>query len=534
MSGGIDLSKGGEVPGTTGAEIDPEAVARAEAEARAKAEAARIADAQRAYEARFQYGGHAGGSAEAARRYHSAGEWAQGRRGEVIDYSQSNWDRAQAGYARNNQGEAMGLMAARARGSVPSIAQQQANRDIGRAVADQSSIAASARGPAGLALAQQQAAANSAGAISGISQQAQIAGAQERLAAEQAYFGAATGIRGGDMQSGAMAAQQAQAQATINTQQRVANDQYQLGMTGYETDVQKAQLAAQQNKVATENGLAMNQASLAQQQGQHDDNRTDKYIAMGLGAAGTAAAIGVPLLLGGGGGSGGSNNMHEDKAGHSYYGDVGPDGGNLNPNSPGEYDPNKSDVSAKQNIRHVGGGLAGPVYKKADSPATRAEVLRQWKAEHPDEPSAGLMGSKKDAAYREALIHAAITRQPLPADPATQQLARGLAPSTYDYKDGYGTPGPKMGPMANAMAENPLTATAVRRDPGDGLLSIDSADGLKVALGGVGHLSEKQMSNEERIAKLEARGGGLLQASLAQQRPSVAEAYLAHVRRSGP
>jgi hypothetical protein len=84
----------------------------------------------------------------------------------------------------------------------------------------------------------------------------------------------------------------------------------------------------------------------------------------------------------------------------------------------------------------------------------------------------------------------------------TGQLARGLAPYAYEYKPGFGTPGQKVGPMAQSMAANDVTATAVRQDPQSGLLAIDRDDGLKVALGGVGHLASKQAEQERLIAAL--------------------------------
>ena len=89
----------------------------------------------------------------------------------------------------------------------------------------------------------------------------------------------------------------------------------------------------------------------------------------------------------------------------------------------------------------------------------------------------------------------------------TAQLAQGLEPYAYQYKPGFGTPGEKVGPMAQSMASNPVTATAVRQDPGTGLLSIDRDDVLKVALGGVGHLAQKQAQQDQMIAELLADRG---------------------------
>lgn len=115
-------------------------------------------------------------------------------------YDEGRQDRANAGAARAQQMGMADLMAKRARGEVPSIAEMQAARDSARLAAEQSSIAAGARGPAALALAQQNAAFGSATGQSAISQQAQIAAAQERMQAEQNAFNAYGGVRGQDYQ----------------------------------------------------------------------------------------------------------------------------------------------------------------------------------------------------------------------------------------------------------------------------------------------------------------------------------------------
>lgn len=291
-----------------------------------------------AYNAQFQYGGGPNGANEAAGRYQGLGAAAQSRPGEHINTFESNWDRGEAQGARNEQVGIANLMRARAQGLVPSIAQQQADRQMRQAAAEQSSAAASARGPAGLALAQQGAAANTAAMQSGISNQAQINAATERMQAEQAAMAGYSTIRGGDFQAGGLAAQQAQAQAQINAQQREINDRYQLGMTGFEVGVRNAQLNAGVSKAGIEAGLLTGAANRDMASSQHDDNRTDKYIAMGAGALGTGALIGATLLSGGGKNSAmpGTSGVGDPGAGGNN-GNAVPDG-SLNPGtSGGEY-----------------------------------------------------------------------------------------------------------------------------------------------------------------------------------------------------
>ena len=205
----------------------------------------------------YQYGGAPGGAAEAANRYRGIGDRAQTRGGEQVNYEQAEWDRQQAYGARMGQQGMADQMAMRARGQLPSIAGMQADRQMQQATAAQASASASARGAGGMALAQQQAANNTANAHGAISGQAQINAANERMAAEQAAFGAYSGMRGGDQQQGQMAAQQQQFQSQLNAAQRAQNDQMTMGMTGFEVGVNNAQLGAQQNQQAQQSANAL-------------------------------------------------------------------------------------------------------------------------------------------------------------------------------------------------------------------------------------------------------------------------------------
>lgn len=162
--------------------------------------------------------------------YENMANNAQQRQGVNVDYGAANRDSANAQGVRGNQSEAMGLMRARAMGQVPSIAQQAAARQYGQAMAAQSSMAAGARGAAGLAMAQRGAAGNYAQQAGNIAGQEQIATGQERLAAEGAYMGAATGIRAQDYTSQGLNAQQSQYQANLTNAQRQQNDAYALGL----------------------------------------------------------------------------------------------------------------------------------------------------------------------------------------------------------------------------------------------------------------------------------------------------------------
>lgn len=238
----------------------------------------------------YQYGGRAGGADEAANRYRGIGEGAQNRQGVQVDYGQANQDRALALQARGQQGQVADAMMARAMGRTQSIAQMQADRQMGQAAAAQQSAAASARGPAALALAQGNAGANTAQAQSAIAGQAQINAANERLQAEQAAFGAASGMRGQDMGSQQQSAQQAQFQGQLNDAQRGRNDQMQMGMTQAEMGVRNAQLGASQNQqaqiAANKLGAAGINAGVGGQNAAMNQQNSMSVLGMAQGVAG--------------------------------------------------------------------------------------------------------------------------------------------------------------------------------------------------------------------------------------------------------
>lgn len=86
--------------------------------------------------------------------------------------------------------------------------------------------------------------------------------------------------------------------------------------------------------------------------------------------------------------------------------------------------------------------------------------------------------------------------------------ARAMESSAYAYKPGMEPPEqepgePNVGPMAQNMAANPVTATAVKKDPRSGLLMIDQSKMTKV-LGGVVADQQKQI---DQLAALVAKRG---------------------------
>jgi hypothetical protein len=518
----------------------------------------------------FQYGGQEGAANTYAANYSNMGRQAQGREGVGLNT-------IQADYSRGNMDRAAGLMMARATGAAPSIAQMQAQQDMQRAVAAQASAAAGARGPAALALAQQNAAANTANAQSAISGQAQINAAQERLAAEQAAFGAYGGMRGMDEQ-------RAMSQAQLLDAQRARNDAFQMGMEQNAMGVRGQQLQAQMQGqgllMGGHQGAQAQNAAIAGQNAGMNARLLGGTIALaedGLGGLTSMAGGGGKPPPGatsdarakmgaqpiGGGGAfmsdvtskvslaqlGGPNQFAMSgpaPASFDALGGGGMDvGGSLRAHSNYatrfQSDPSGgmmvSDDRAKLRDAERQAYLLGRAHEMEGSKEfayggapKRGEEIRDmdpWQSEaRRGEVPAEWLSQYMTQGSRDAGTHYAAQPEMAGAagDRMTGQLARGLAPYAYEYKPGFGTEGQKVGPMAQEMAANDVTATAVRQDPQTGLLAIDRDDGLKVALGGVGHLAAKQAKQEEMLMGLLAARG--------EPEPMTDPTYLAHARRA--
>ncbi len=233
----------------------------------------------------------------------------------------------------------------------------RADQDMRTLAAGQTSAAASARGPAGLALAQQGAAANTANGTSAISNLAQINSAQERSDAEKAAMAGYTGIRGQDAAQQGQDFGQAKSQADIDAAQRAENDKYSLGLYGDSIGINNSQLNAQGNQIGIETGASTAQANRDAATNTANANRNSalgQTIVGGVltgGATFGAAAVGGSSKSGSGSADGG--------APASGAGGVGMDQGENGPPPSGlptdpENDPNNPKPLADGGPTHAG------------------------------------------------------------------------------------------------------------------------------------------------------------------------------------
>lgn len=478
----------------------------------------------------FSYGGDPNKAAQDAAYFRTQAEAAQNRQGEVIDTRRGDEWRAATQQDRLQQQQALGLMEQRARGLVPSIAEMQAQRDMGRAVADQSSIAAGARGAAGLALAQQQAAGNSATLSSRISNDAQVNAANERMQAEQAWFGGLSGMRGQDSESQTIDLQTAQAQAGLNAAQRAQNDSYSQGMYGNEIGINQTQLAAHGNRQSLKAGQqAASQQVQANAQARADAQRNQVIgmigtgVSMGMGQIGGALSKSAPNPRG----SDGSDLWRSDERAKTNAVSLGYAAGLMA--QPGDGDPireakagawDEGNNAALQDATRLSKMTPAQLKELADKGHPLASLVRDMRANAWDEGRSSYQQQQRAPAdpqmdaYRQAAEAASAQHQGLmdrgPAvggqQDMTSQLADGLAPLQYDYRPGMGPGGRETGISAQRLARNPLTAPAVRSEPDSGLLALDPARSVKLSLAAAGNNAQEIQRIKQQLASFSGRG----------------------------
>lgn len=290
---------------------------------------------------KFNYGGNPTAAGDFATAYDRQGAAAQQRAATQADYTAANGYASTGNQDASSQRDAAALMMARAKGTTPSIAQMQADRQMQQNIAAQSSQAASARGAAGLALAGQTAATNTANGSAAISAQAQINAASERLQAEQAANQAYSGLRSGDLASQSQAAQQSQYNAQLTATQRAQNDQMQLAEQQNAIGVRTSQLnagIAQQGILSGSNAQAQNAQLAIQQQNSANQQAAVNRAATTIGSAvqmGSSALSKAPSSSQGDpSASSNSNNVNATASSNQAYALPREAGGPIAPGQP--------------------------------------------------------------------------------------------------------------------------------------------------------------------------------------------------------
>lgn len=228
-------------------------------------------------------GGQGGGRARQDADYmRQQAEAAQQRKGEIVYGSGLDSYKANEAQSREQQGAALGMLADSAAGKGMSQAQILGAQQANQAISAQRAMAASARGPQGMAMAQANAAQGASAAQAQIGGQAMAQRAAEIQAAQAQYMQGAGAMRGADLATQAQNAQQLATQAQMNAAQRAQNDQYAQGMYGNEIGIN----TQQQNAALQQYGQELNY-DIQSQQVQNERFKADaemaKTIMSGMG-----------------------------------------------------------------------------------------------------------------------------------------------------------------------------------------------------------------------------------------------------------
>jgi|GEM_PF-2759751 len=486
------------------------------------------------------HGGTGNGAAQDANRYRNLGVAAANRQAYQQNFDAANSDRNNAAYARLNQQDAVRLQQEAAYGQAPSAAQSLSRNMLDQSLQAQMAGAASARGGSLAQAAAMRGAAQQAGAMQqqGMNQIGAMR-AQEMAQARDAYMGAASQLRGQDYQSQALAQQQAGMQQQSELAQRQMNQQAQMGYEQMGWNTQNAQLGADMQKYGTDQGTRNQQRD---RDFQHDEKWTDRLwnlggsIVGGIGGMLSDEESKVPVLGGsapmspssyamkGGGidvmgtfraqneaidnmrrnpggpagaaGSSAGGMLSDEQAkaptgvmGYEDGARIGPDGmGYVEKADPPSIVPSKFVAmqrdSEREGARPGDGGSLAKAAMASVKPKAPAMDLDKW-------ADAELAKYRAENArldrgeYLGALASAAEQSR----GGGMAEAAKAMASVPYAYKPGLQPPGQEpgevnVGPIAQNMAQNPITATAVKRDPATGLLMLDQGKMTKV-LGGV-------------------------------------------------
>lgn len=484
-------------------------------------------------------------------RYRSLGEEAAKREAYKVDFSLAQADRANSLKARGQQLDAADMQRNAAMGNAPSRAAIMGNQVAGQSLDATLGASAGAKG-LGAAAMQTQAMRGQGAMQLGAQGQAMGMRSQEMNAARMSYMGGLNGIRGGDYTSMATAQEQAEAQAKAEMAQRQLN---QVGQMGYEqmgVNVKQAELDASIRNAVAANSKNANETAVS-------DAKKARNERLGIGLVTTVATGGTKsdirskqgirklsfsdaqakreaYLLGRkeAGGSGKEAMARAWDEGHSTAVANVEKVSRMTPAELKAHSEKSPEAAAVLGIKgrswDEGNKTAGKAVLAAHSAekvnatqsamdaaiaeqrAQKAAYAKENGDEAPMAPAPGAPAASPSSwSQLVSRVGGALsdenTKQ---AKGGADDMGKALAdmkPYEYEYKPEYGgdegqQPGEKnVGPMAQDMAKNPITGSAVIKRP-DGMLAVDMTKAGKLSLGAIGYLAAKQREQSDEIARL--------------------------------
>jgi hypothetical protein len=466
----------------------------------------------------MQIAGNAMGEAD---RLQKQGRRMDGRRAYRQDWTESDAYGQQAQGARDTQLDAVNLAQAAAYGNAPSAAQSLGQNMLDQSLQAQMAGAASARGGALAQAAAARGAASQAGVMQmqGANQLAAMR-AQEMAQARGDYSQMAGQMRGQDFQAQQIAQQKVAARTQNQQFQRSLNQQGQMGYEGMAQGVYGQQLGANVQVTGMEA-----QAEQAELQRQWQSRENEKSFWRNLGGQ-------VVGGIAGGAAFGLASDVRAKEPAPTL----------ASPSmvfaAPGDaVAPTKDAGLGSQMLKGVGSALSGggpapkslgeaavagfASAKSAPVPQMAMPVIQVPQRlalapvqmdRVPEATPVPMMSD--DRAKLAAGIDGGTLRTPSPAfaAPPKSQMAdaaRAMQGSAYTYKPELTpqdqAPGEvNVGPMAQEMAKNPVTATAVKQNPENGMLMLDQGKMTRI----LGSVAASQQDQIDGLAAAVAKKGG--------------------------
>lgn len=478
-------------------------------------------------------GGRRGSETE---RYSGLGAAAAQRQAYQADFGKAMGDEQNGLQARGQQDAGLRYMRQAAMGNAPSQAAILGNAAAGQGLQAQMQAGAGGRG-LGAAAAQMQAAQVAPGQQLGAMQQYTGMRGNEMAHAQSAFGAGANQMRQGDYTQQGMAQQRAEAQARAEMTQRELNQAAQMG---YEQMGVRGNQAQSEGELR-QKGIASKENDTRDSAHDREENRFMNYakgatktVAGWFGLSDENAKQGIRPML-----SDDKTKLAKawEEGRQATINDVqalrqkspeelkalGAKGNSLaNAVRGAKADAYDQARGVPQHIMTVPPELqhpppqevqpSGMLHQQPKAPERRAAVdsvereipdtrpdyqklVNQTLFGTPDMSDASLqasMGSDKrmkEGAHEEGEMG--------------RQLAKGFKPFEYEYKpefaghEGQQQGEKNVGPMAQDMAANPITATAVSKRP-DGLLQIDIPKVTKINSAGIGYLAAELQKLKER------------------------------------
>lgn len=450
----------------------------------------------------FEYGGVSGKAEEDANYYRGrtdqgvkqANRLQQGANAQQANQNQAR--RMQVGAmgtqanAMGDQRDAMAIQRNAALGNAPSRAEMLARSQSDRAMAGQQSMAASARSPAGLAMAQQNAAANMARQQTDITNNASQMRAEEMSQARNAYAGQTNAYAN---QANAYANQANQVRSADNANQSLQ----QQGALGYQNAAQGWSQGERDVRKSQQQGMMGREALNSSNYNTAEGARTaSQEAAAGRKSGALSGAVSggmamLPMLASDertkvaseNDDSGFSKFMQDfgDKyasiAGGMSSSGLGAKGGPMGAAGPamGGFGPNVGGGSDAMN-KTVGAGISG-------LGSLISDITKKKRVS--DAEAATMSARADDLRASQAAGYSS------PA--AMEQYLKSTSPAAYEYKrPEYGSPGVHVGPAsAQEMAKNPIGSTIVKKDPNTGMLAMEPDKAIKTTMSATSYVNDK-------------------------------------------